>query len=129
MTIQFVRTTRRTRLPVVTMLALFSAFGTKVSAQSTCRATTRELSTIGPRSRFGAITAAGRSDRDVMADAAVCAAKPESISAISVALAGRTLQISRLPAAVRAAFLGGLADPREDGPAWSGRGANAFVRG
>jgi len=104
------------------------AFGATAEAQSACRATTRQLSTIGPRARLQNLRDAGRTDRDVMEDAAACAGPAEPQVATVVNLAGQPLRIApQLPVA-RAAFLGGIADPRDDGPAWNGRGSNAFVR-
>jgi hypothetical protein len=75
------------------------------------------------------MTLPGRGDRDVMADAAACAARTDSTGAsVVVDLAGRPLRIAPAPLVARAAFLGGVADPRDDGPAWNGRGANFFLR-
>jgi hypothetical protein len=115
----------------ITLLLMFigpSVFRGKAQAQSNCRAITRQLSTIGPRARLADIGAAGGNDRDVIADAAVCAAKPESISTMSFDAGGRLVRIGLQPFEARAAFLGGVADPRDDGPAWTGRGANYLLR-
>jgi hypothetical protein len=105
-----------------------SVFGATAEAQSACRATTRQLSTIGPRLRLERLAARERTDGDVMADGVACGVGPEFPIASVVNLAGRPLLITpQLPVA-RAAILGGVADPRDDGPAWNGRGANLFVR-
>jgi hypothetical protein len=73
--------------------------------------------------------AVGRADRDVMADAATCSSRTDSSTDLAVSFAGRDLRIApQLPVA-RAALLGGVSDPRDDGPAWNGRGTNFFVRG
>ena len=78
------------------------AFGATAEAQSACRATTRQLSTIGPRARLQNIAAIGRIDGDIMEDAATCAAGPELLVATVVNLAGRPLRIApQLPVGER----------------------------
>ena len=49
-------------------------------------------------------------------------------SLFSKNIAGFPLHIAIQPTIVRSAFLGGVDDPRDDGPAWNGRGANYLVR-
>ena len=106
-----------------------SVFGSTAGAQSVCRAITRQLSTIGPRARLESLAWPGRTDRDVIADAATCSARPELVPATVVDVAGRQMRIAPQPSTAYAAFLGGVADPCDDGPAWNGRGANFLVRG
>jgi hypothetical protein len=104
---------------------------TLATAQSACRAITRQLATLGPRARLGELTAPGRSDRDVISDASVCSVAPNVITSPSwtlSAIGGQTLRIVLQPTIVQGAFLGSVADPRNDGPAWYGRGSNFFVR-
>jgi hypothetical protein len=49
-------------------------------------------------------------------------------SLFSENIAGIPLHIAIQPTIVRSAFLGGVDDPRDDGPAWNGRGANYFIQ-
>lgn len=69
-------------------------------------------------------------DRDVIGDASVCLVQPPAPgrSLFSGSIAGNPLHIAVQPTIVRSSFLGGVDDPRDDGPAWNGRGANYFVR-
>jgi hypothetical protein len=98
-------------------------------AQPACRAVMRSLSTVGPRQHAEIVTAPGRSDRDVIADAASCGVRPEPLPTILAGnIGGVPLHIALQQSVVRGAFLGGIGDPRDDGPAWSGRGANYYAR-
>jgi len=104
-------------------------FAEQGRSQSTCIAGTRQLSTLSPRARLSSVDAAGRSDRDVIGDGSVCLAQRASLQSVfSGNIAGRSLHIAVQPTLVRSAFLGGVDDPRDDGPAWYGRGANYFAR-
>ena len=68
-------------------------------------------------------------DRDVIGDASVCLAQPAPRSSLfSGNIAGNPLHIAVQPTIARSALIGGVDDPRDDGPAWNGRGANYFVR-
>jgi hypothetical protein len=117
-------------LPMV--IASLVAMTNIATAQSGCRAVARQLATLGPRARLEELKTVGRSDRDVMADAAVCSATPESVIALSrgitTTLGGRPVRVALQPTIARGAFLSSVADPRDDGPAWYGRGANYFLR-
>jgi hypothetical protein len=98
-------------------------------AQNQCIAGTRQLSTLSPRARLADVDAPGRNDREVIGDASVCLAQPASKATLfSGNIAGKPLHIAVQPTVVRSTFLGGVDDPRDDGPAWNGRGANYFVR-
>jgi hypothetical protein len=98
-------------------------------AQATCVAGARQLSTLSPRERLATVDAPRRADRDVIGDASACLVQPASLSTVfSGNIAGYPLHIAVQPTIVRSAFLGGVDDPRDDGPAWNGRGANYFVR-
>jgi hypothetical protein len=98
-------------------------------SQNSCIAGTRQLSTLSPRARLANVEAPGRIDRDVIGDASVCLAQPAPrMSLVSGSIAGKPLHIAVQPTVVRGAFIGGVDDPRDDGPAWNGRGANYFVR-
>ena len=89
----------------------------------------RSLSTVGPRQRTEIVTAPGRSDRDVIADAASCGVRLEPLPTIFAdSVGGIPLHITLQQSVLRGAFLGGIGDPRDDGPAWSGRGANYYAR-
>lgn len=117
-------------LPMV--MAMLVAVTNIATAQSGCRAVVRQLATLGPRARLNDIQALGRNDRDVIADASVCSTSPESVTVISRGLvktiSGKTIRVAIQPTVARGAFLSGVADPRDDGPAWYGRGANYFLR-
>ncbi len=98
-------------------------------SQSTCIAGARQLSTLSPRARLSSVDADGRPDRDVIGDASVCLVQPAALqSIVSGNIAGQPLHIAVQPTIARSAILGGVDDPRDDGPAWNGRGANYFVR-
>lgn len=98
-------------------------------SQSTCNAGARQLSTLSPRARLSGVEAPGRADRDVIGDASVCLIQPATLQSIfSGNIAGHPLHIAVQPTIARTAILGGVDDPRDDGPAWNGRGANYFVR-
>ncbi len=98
-------------------------------AQPACRAVMRSLSTVGPRQRTEIVTAPGRSDRDVIADAASCGVRLEPLSTIFAdSIGGAPLHVTLQQSVLRGAFLGGVGDPRGDGPAWSGRGTNYYAR-
>jgi hypothetical protein len=104
-------------------------FAVPAWSQSTCISGARQLSTLSPRERLSTLDAPGRVDRDVIGDASVCLVQPASLqSIVSGNIAGLPLHIAVQPTIVRSAFLGGVDDPRDDGPAWNGRGANYFVR-
>jgi len=113
-------------------IAALAAMANVATAQSGCRAIARQLATLGPRARLEELKAIGRSDRDVMADAAACSATPESVTVMSrgitTTVSGRPFRLALQPTIARGAFLSGLADPRDDGPAWYGRGANYYLR-
>ena len=59
----------------------------------------------------------------------MCLAQPPSPrSLVPGNIAGNPLHITVQPTVVRSAIIGGVDDPRDDGPAWTGRGANYFMR-
>ena len=102
---------------------------TAARAQTTCTAGARQLSALSPRARLSSVDARGRSDRDVIVDGSVCLVKPPSIPPlVSGNIAGYPLHIAVQPTIARSTFIGGVDDPRDDGPAWNGRGGNYFVR-
>ena len=102
---------------------------TSARAQTPCSAGARQLSALSPRARLSDVDAPGRIDRDVIGDASVCLAQsaPRTL-VVSGNIAGIPLHIAVQPTIVRGSFIGGVEDPRDDGPAWNGRGANYFVR-
>ena len=98
-------------------------------SQNSCIAGARQLSALSPRARLANVDAPGRIDRDVIGDASVCLAQPAPKPRLfSGSIAGEPLHIAVQPTIARSAFIGGVDDPRDDGPAWNGRGANYFVR-
>ena len=123
---------RSTTKKVQIAIAALATMTTVATAQSGCRGVARQLATLGPRARLEELQAFGRNDRDVIADASVCSATADSVSAISRGMtgtiAGQPVRFALQPTIARSAFLTNVADPRDDGPAWYGRGANYFLR-
>jgi hypothetical protein len=96
--------------------------------QVICWAAARDIAALTPRARLADLSLRGNGARAVMADAAGCALHPEQLVGATADFGGFSLNLSVQPITVRASSLGGLADPRDDGPMWTGRGLNGFVR-
>jgi hypothetical protein len=111
-------------LKVSGLLLLAGALASRADAQSPrrCAAASRELAQLSPREQLAQLSVAKRPDYIVMADGASCA--PDSAAAPANSAIAFHLQ----PAVLRGGFLGGIADPRDDGSAWYGRGANYYLR-
>ena len=109
------------RFSRVALLASVLAVGAR--AQTPCRAVVRDLVSPTPAARLGALgnadawTATG----DVMADGAACTGDSSSRSF-------RHAHVAMVAPVVRLAYAGHLPDARNDGPMWTGRGLNGFVR-
>ncbi|MEO7085392.1 MAG: hypothetical protein ABI442_16945, partial [Gemmatimonadaceae bacterium] len=93
-----------------------------------CWADARDLAALSPRGRLADLSLRGNSTRNSVADAVGCGLHPERLVGATAELGGVSLNVSIQPLTVRGAYLGGLADPRENGGVWTGRGFNAFAR-
>jgi hypothetical protein len=97
-------------------------------AQAVCWAATRDIAALSPRSRLADMSLPGQPFRDVIADGTGCALRPEQLIGAYANIAGVDINLSIQPLTVRGSILGGLPDARDNGPSWTGRGANAFAR-
>jgi hypothetical protein len=98
------------------------------TAQTVCWADARDIAALSPRGRLADISLGGNGARIVMADAAACALYPAQLIGASADIGNVSFNVSIQPLTVRGAILGGVADPRDDGPVWTGRGVNGFAR-
>lgn len=115
-------------LKITGLLLAVGALASRAGAQSDCSATTRELAALSPRTRLGDLESRGPAAYDVIGDGAACAPRAQPNAGMSGHFGRLPIHAAFQATVIRGEFLGGVADPRDDGPAWSGRGANIFAR-
>jgi hypothetical protein len=98
------------------------------NAHTVCWAAARDIAALSPRARLADISLRGNGARIVMADAAGCALYPWQLIGALADNQSVSVNVSIQPITVRGSFIGGLADARDNGPVWTGRGFNAFTR-
>ena len=105
-----------------------TAVVTLPTAQTVCWAAARDIAALSPRGRLADISLGGNGARIVMADAAACALYPAQLVGATADIGNVSFNVSIQPLTARSEFLGGIADPRDNGPVWTGRGFNGFAR-
>lgn len=108
---------------------VIGALASSAGAQSTCQATMRQLAALSPRQQVSELSLRGRPDYQVLADGAACSALPRQKDDLVRTLRGVPVHVRLQPVELRGSVLGGVPDSRQDGAAWSGRGANLFLSG
>lgn len=97
------------------------------AAQERCLGGVRELSSQSARTRLIELKATDIMHRDLIGDAS-CGTPQRTLLTrrFRFGSSGDTMSAALLQPSVRSSFVGGVADARDDGTMWSGRGANFY---
>lgn len=115
----------RAMLPYALVIACAAS---RLEAQG-CGAAPRDLSAASARTRDIEIARASAPHRDVIADAASCTADTSYVSSRRFNLRGLrdTVRAALHRPTLRATAIGGVADSRDNGVMWAGRGASLYA--